>query len=124
MAIQIAVYVFVGVVMAGILRAAGTRLPWLAGASACVILVDLFSTGSIEISGIVLGLCVLGELAVLVVLKTKILRKPGGHKGISSAPIDPLVVVARGLGTGVASPFGRARLRQWLPSSDLEAHPW
>lgn len=98
MAIQIAVYAFFGVVMAGIGSAAGIQLPWWAWTGACIILVDLFSTRSIEFSGKVLGLCMLGELAVLIILDATILFQGGGPEGISFASFSPQAVFSSGLG--------------------------
>ncbi|RWI48941.1 MAG: APC family permease [Mesorhizobium sp.] len=96
--IQIAVYAFFGVVIAGIADPAGIKLPWWVWAGICMVVVDFFATRNIEFSGKVLGVCMLGEVAVLVVLDVMILLQGGGPEGISFASFAPATVFSTGLG--------------------------
>ncbi|MCO6185160.1 APC family permease [Rhizobium sp. L1K21] len=96
--IQIAVYAFIGIVMSGIGESAGLSLPWWAWAGVCMIVVDFFATRHIEFSGKVLGICMLGEVAVLLILDIAILLQGGGPEGISFASFTPGAVFSTGLG--------------------------
>lgn len=96
--IQIAVYAFFGIVVAGIGEAAGIGLPWWVWAGICMVVVDFFATRHIEFSGKVLGVFMLGEVAVLVVLDVMILLQGGGPEGISFASFAPATVFSTGLG--------------------------
>ncbi|MGO6747592.1 APC family permease [Rhizobium ruizarguesonis] len=99
--IQIAVYAFFGVVVAGIGDSAGLSLPWWAWTGICMIVTDFFATRNIEFSGKVLGVCMLGEVAVLAVLDVMILLQGGGPEGISFASFAPPTVFSTGLGVSL-----------------------
>lgn len=99
--IQIAVYAFFGIVMAGIGESAGLTLPWWVWACACMIVVDLFATRNIEFSGKVLGICMLGEVAVLLILDLAILLQGGGPEGIAFTSFAPETVFSTGLGVSL-----------------------
>lgn len=99
--IQIAVYAFFGIVMAGIGESAGLTLPWWVWACACMIVVDLFATRNIEFSGKVLGICMLGEVAVLLILDLAILFQGGGPQGIAFTSFAPETVFSTGLGVSL-----------------------
>lgn len=96
--IQIAVYAFFGIVIAGIAESAGLKLPWWVWACVCMIVVDFFATRNIEFSGKVLGVCMIGEVAVLLILDVAILLQGGGPEGIGFTSFAPDTVFSTGLG--------------------------
>jgi amino acid transporter len=96
--IQIAVYAFFGIVIAGIAESVGLKLPWWVWACVCMIIVDFFATRNIEFSGKVLGVCMIGEVVVLLILDVAILLQGGGPEGISLASFAPATVFSTGLG--------------------------
>lgn len=98
MEIQIAVYALFGVVVASIGESAGVSLPWWVWAGACMIVVDLFATRNIEFSGKVLGICMIGEVAVLAILDVAILLQGGGPEGIGFTSFATETVFSTGLG--------------------------
>ena len=96
--IQIAVYAFFGIVLAGVGESAGLALPWWVWACICMVVVDFFATRNIELSGKVLGVCLLGEVAVLLILNLAILFQGGGPEGIVFTSFAPETVFVTGLG--------------------------
>ena len=96
--IQIAVYAFFGIVLAGIGESAGLVLPWWVWACICMVVVDFFATRNIEFSGKVLGVCMIGEVAVLLILDIAILIQGGGPEGINFTSFTPDAVFSTGLG--------------------------
>ncbi|MER5171083.1 MULTISPECIES: APC family permease [Thioclava] len=99
-AIQIAIYAFFGIVIAGLLEPLGLPLPWWAAALICVILVDLCGRRQIEFSGWILGICMLCEIVVLMVLNLLILAQ-GGPEGISATSFLPSVGFSAGIGVSL-----------------------
>lgn len=100
-AIQIAVYSFFGIVAAGIAESVGIVLPWWIWTGICIVAVDIFATRSIEFSGKVLGICMICEVAVLMVLNIAILLQGGGPEGINFTSFSPEVVFSTGLGVSL-----------------------
>lgn len=96
--IQIAIYAFFGVILAGIGDSVGVKLPWWVWTGACMIVVDLFATRNIEFSGKVLGACMIGEVVVLAILDVAILLQGGGPEGIGFTSFAPEIVFSKGLG--------------------------
>ncbi|PWJ84558.1 amino acid/polyamine/organocation transporter (APC superfamily) [Pseudaminobacter salicylatoxidans] len=99
--IQIAVYSFFGIVAAGIGESAGLVLPWWVWTAICMIAVDIFATRSIELSGKVLGICMIGEVTVLMILNIAILAQGGGPEGINLASFNSQTVFSTGLGVSL-----------------------
>ncbi|CAN7702948.1 APC family permease [Mesorhizobium sp. LjRoot246] len=99
--IQIAVYAFFGVVVAGIGESAGIRLPWWVWAAICMVVIDFFATRNIEFSGKVLGVCMIGEVTVLAILDVMILLQGGGPEGIGFTSFAPHTVFSTGLGVSL-----------------------
>jgi amino acid transporter len=99
--IQLAVYAFFGIVLAGIAESIGIALPWWVFTALSIVVVDLFATRNIELSGKVLGICMICEVAVLTVLNVVILLQGGGPEGISLTSFSPEVAFSAGLGVSL-----------------------
>jgi len=63
-----------------------------------MIVVDVFATRNIEFSGKVLGVCMIGEVAVLLILDVAILLQGGGPEGIGFTSFTPDTVFSAGFG--------------------------
>ena len=100
-AIQIAVYALFGVVVAGLLQGAGIDLPWWTYTLACAGIVYFCGQRNVEFSGKILGICLIGEIAVLMVLNLIILFKGGGPEGINFVSFEPSVALSTGLGASL-----------------------
>lgn len=96
--VQIAVYALLGVSTQAMVAPYGLDLPWYVWALAFLVLVHLAGQRNIAFSGTILGLCMLAEIAILLVLNIAILVAGGGPEGINLTSFEPSTVFSAGLG--------------------------
>ncbi len=100
-AIQVAVYGLFGLFVADSLAGLGLNLPWWAYAFLAVGIVHLCGQRNLELSGQLLGLCMVCEILILLVLDIAILLSGGGPEGVTIQSFVPAQVLAPGLGTAM-----------------------
>jgi len=100
-AIQIAIYAFFGVVISGLLQPLGINMPWWVSALICIAIVDFCGRRKIEFSGRILGVCMICEIAVLMILNVLILGHGGGPEGINLVSFYPNVAFSAGIGISI-----------------------
>lgn len=106
MAMQLAVLALAGVYIGHVAQGLGVMLPWWAYAAAIMGVVMAVGRRQIEFSGNLLGLCMLAEIAILLLLDLGILRHGGGPQGISFTGFAPASVFAPGLGVSMVFVIG------------------
>lgn len=104
-AVQLGVYALFGVFMAGTMEGLGLAAPWWVWALLALIVVVLCGRRNIAISGRILGVCMLAELAILLILDIAIVAQ-GGAEGLSFAGFEPAQVFAPGLGATLVFVLG------------------
>lgn len=98
-AIDIAVYGLFGFFASDIVRSmGGPQIPWLVYSLVLAVTVFVCGMRNIEFSGKVLGLCMLAEIAILLLLGLAILIAGGGPEGISFTAFGPQAILGPGLG--------------------------
>lgn len=102
-AVQIAIYALFGVFSSGALTPLGVTLPWWAYSYMALIVVMLCGRRNIAFSGAILGVCMIAEIAILLLLDIGILVRGGGPEGMSLTSFAPSTVF--GPGVGVAFVF-------------------
>ena len=105
-AVQVAVYALFGVFVAGSLAPQGLDLPWWVWSFAALVVVHLAGRRNIAFSGAILGVCMIAEIAVLLLLDIGILAKGGGPEGIGLTSFAPSVVFGPGLGSALVFVIG------------------
>jgi len=105
-AVQIAVYALFGVFMAGAIAPLGLDLPWWAWAFAALVIVMICGQRNIAFSGAILGVCMVAEIAILLLLDLGILIGGGGPEGFSVTSFAPSTVFAPGLGVALVFVIG------------------
>lgn len=109
-AIDIAVYGLFGFFMADIAAQSGIAVPWWAFAGALGLAVYVCGVRKIEFSGKLLGICMLAEIAILLVLDLAIVAAGIGGGGVAGGPVpegltlvpfQPSAIFADGLGIGL-----------------------
>ncbi|MDC0609773.1 APC family permease [Vibrio sp.] len=100
-AIQLAIYAFFGAVISGLLESLSISVPWWIPALVCIAVVDFCGQRQIEFSGKILGVCMLCEIAVLMILNLLILGNGGGPEGISFASFSPDIAFSSGIGISI-----------------------
>ena len=103
---QVAVYALFGVFVSGSLGAHGVDLPWWAWSFAALVVVHLCGRRNIAFSGTILGVCMLAEIAILLLLDAGILWRGGGPEGIGFTSFAPSVVFGPGLGSALVFVIG------------------
>ncbi|NUT32527.1 MAG: APC family permease [Hamadaea sp.] len=68
----------------------GVELPWLLYAAAMIVLNAVLAHFDIHLAARVLGVFLIGEVAILALLAAGVLTHGGGPEGISAAPLNPL----------------------------------
>jgi amino acid transporter len=104
-AVQLAVLALVGVYLGHALVPLGLVLPWWVYAAGVTGIVTLVGRRQIEVSGNILGACMVAEIAILFLLDLGILRRQGLH-GVSSAGFAPATVLGHGLGVSMVFVIG------------------
>lgn len=105
-AVQIAVYALFGVFVAGALAPFGIELPWWVWAYVALIAVMACGQRNIAFSGVLLGVCMVAEIAILLLLDIGIVLKGGGPEGFTFSAFAPSTVFAPGLGVALVFVIG------------------
>ncbi|MGJ8526056.1 hypothetical protein LMG33818_001804 [Halomonadaceae bacterium LMG 33818] len=105
-AIQLSIYALFGVFMSGVIGHLGIDCPWWLCALVALAAVILLGMRNIEVSGRILGLCMIGELLILLFLDIAIVLKGGHPQGISWAGFRPSEVFTPGLGASMVFVLG------------------
>jgi amino acid transporter len=105
-AVQLAVYGLFGVFMAGALAPLGLTVPWWLCSFASLIVVLLCGQRNISFSGAILGVCMIAEIAILLLLDIAILAHGGGPEGMSLSTFAPATVFQPGLGVALVFVVG------------------
>lgn len=89
-AVQLAVYGFIGsAVDVLVTDHGGPDLPWGAWSVLVMVVVALLGYRHIELSGRVLGVLLVAEVAIVMVLNVVVLARGGGEEGLASTTFDP-----------------------------------
>ncbi|MGN6082131.1 APC family permease [Trinickia sp.] len=106
-AVQIAIYSMFGFFLNnGILQHYGIDVPWWTFVLACIAIVHFCGARHIEFSGRLLGMLMIGEIAIVTLLDVAIVVKGGGPGGLSAVPFSPAAVFSPGLGTALVFVLG------------------
>lgn len=103
--VQIAVYGLFSVFMGMSMAALGVELPWYVWALLALAGVTFFGQRNIAVSGRILGICMIAEIAILAMLNVGILMR-GGAEGLSMAGLRPSEVFGPGLGVTLVFVIG------------------
>ncbi|MDH4414825.1 MAG: APC family permease [Rhizobium sp.] len=104
-AVQIAVYGLFGVFMAGAM-APIADLPWWVWSFAALVIVHVCGQRNIAFSGAILGVCMIAEIAILLLLDIGILFVGGGPEGFGVTSFAPSTVFTPGLGVALVFVVG------------------
>lgn len=105
-AVQIAIYALFGVFVGGALAPLGIDLPWWTYAFAAIVIVTLCGQRNIAFSGHILGVCMIAEIAILLLLDLGIVLSGGGPEGMGMTSFSPATVFAPGLGVALVFVIG------------------
>lgn len=105
-AVQIAVYGLLGLFTEGAVAGVGLDLPWWVWSFAFLIVVHFSGQRNIAFSGTILGVCMLAEIAILLLLDIGIVAGGGGPEGIGFSSFAPSSVFAPGLGVSLVFVIG------------------
>lgn len=105
-AVQIAIYALFGVFVGGALAPLGIELPWWTYAFAAIVIVTLCGQRNIAFSGHILGVCMIAEIAILLLLDLGIVLSGGGPEGMGMTSFAPATVFAPGLGVALVFVIG------------------
>jgi hypothetical protein len=104
-AVQIAVYGLFGLFMAGAM-APIADLPWWVWSFAALVIVHVCGQRNIAFSGAILGVCMIAEIAILLLLDIGIVLAGGGPEGFGFTSFSPATVFAPGLGVALVFVVG------------------
>jgi len=104
-AVQIAVYGLFGVFMAGAM-APVVELTWWVWSFAALAVVHLCGQRNIAFSGAILGICMIAEIAILLLLDLGIVFVGGGPEGFGLTSFAPSTVFTPGLGVALVFVVG------------------
>ncbi|MDH4438866.1 MAG: APC family permease [Rhizobium sp.] len=104
-AVQIAVYGLFGLFMAGAM-APIVELPWWVWSFAALLIVHVCGQRNIAFSGAILGVCMIAEIAILLLLDIGIVLAGGGPEGFGVTSFSPATVFAPGLGVSLVFVVG------------------
>lgn len=96
--VQIAIYALAGIIVSGALAPMGVEVPWWSVSLTAIVLVTICGQRNVAFSGNILGVCLIAEVAILLLLDIAILVGGGGPEGIGFSSFSPSVVVGPGLG--------------------------
>ena len=106
-AVQIAVYGLFGVFMAGAIGSARAELPWWVWSFAALVVVHFCGQRNIAFSGAILGICMIAEIAILLLLDLGIvLRGRRAGRLWSLPPLRPPRCFTPGLGVALVFVIG------------------
>jgi amino acid transporter len=104
-AVQIAVYGLFGLFMSGAM-APIVELPWWVWSFAALLIVHACGQRNIAFSGAILGVCMIAEIAILLLLDIGIVMAGGGPEGFGFTSFSPATVFAPGLGVALVFVVG------------------
>jgi amino acid transporter len=104
-AVQIAVYGLFGVFMTGAMTPVAD-LPWWVWSFAALVIVHACGQRNIAFSGAILGVCMIAEIAILLLLDIGIVVAGGGPEGFGFTSFSPATVFAPGLGVALVFVVG------------------
>jgi amino acid transporter len=104
-AVQLAIYGLFAVFMGGAMSSLGIDLPWYVWAFGVLVVVTFFGQYNINISGKILGVCMIAEVAILLLLNIGILMS-GGAEGLSWSGLRPKEVFGPGFGVTLVFVIG------------------
>lgn len=105
-AVQIAVYGLLGLFTQGAMAGAGLDLPWWVWSFAFLVIVHFSGQRNVAFSGTILGVCMLAEIAILLLLDIGIVLAGGGPEGIGFTSFSPSTIFAPGLGVALVFVVG------------------
>ncbi|MQB41194.1 APC family permease [Rhizobium sp. ICMP 5592] len=105
-AVQIAIYALFGVFVGGALAPLGMTLPWWVYSFAAIVIVTLCGQRNIAFSGHILGVCMIAEIAILLLLDIGIVFSGGGPEGMGLTSFAPSTVLGPGLGVALVFVIG------------------
>jgi amino acid transporter len=105
-AVQIAIFALFAVFMGGFTASFGLEMPWSVWALLALVAIVFCGRRNVSFSGWILGICMLAELAILMVLNIAIITHGGGTEGISSSGFRPSEVFGPGLGVTMVFVIG------------------
>jgi len=105
-AVQIAIYGLFGFFMAGALAPLGLGAPWWVWSFAALVVVLVCGQRNIAFSGAILGVCMIAEIAILLLLDLGILFSGGGPEGVTFSSFAPSAVFGPGLGVALVFVIG------------------
>ncbi|MCW0214513.1 MAG: APC family permease [Pseudonocardia sp.] len=102
-AVQLAVYGYIGAVLDGLVQHyGGPAVPWWAYSVVVLLIVGALGYRHIELSGKVLGVLLLAEVAIVLVFDMVVVGRGGGSDaGLSTAFLQPTQVVSGSLGIAI-----------------------
>ncbi|WP_028745847.1 APC family permease [Rhizobium mesoamericanum] len=103
--VQIAIYALFGVFVSGAV-ASFVNLPWWIWAFAALVAVHLCGQRNIAFSGRILGVCMIAEIAILLLLDVAIVFSGGGPEGFTATSFSPSTVFSPGLGVALVFVVG------------------
>lgn len=104
--IQIGIYAIFGVFANATAEPFGFFMPWWAWSMALLALVLICGRLHLVFSGRLLGMCMIGEVALLMLFAIMVLIKGGGPDGLTSAGLRPSDVLSPGLGVVIVFVVG------------------
>ncbi|EJC82857.1 amino acid transporter [Rhizobium leguminosarum bv. trifolii WSM2297] len=104
--VQIAIYALFGVFVSGAFTPLGIALPWWVYSFAAIIVVMLCGQRNLAFSGHILGICMVAEIAILLLLDIGIVLGGGGPEGMSLTSFAPSMVFGPGLGAALVFVIG------------------
>lgn len=104
--IQLAVYALFGIFVTAALQSMGIQIAWWVAVLAVMVVVWLCGTRNIAFSGKLLGICMLAEVAILLLLDIGILMRRGGPEGITLTSFAPSTVFVPGIGVALVFVVG------------------
>lgn len=104
--VQIAVYGLLGLFTEGAVAGLGLDMPWWVWSLVFLTIVHFAGQRNIAFSGAILGVCMLAEIAILLLLDAGIMIAGGGSEGISFGSFAPDTVFAPGLGVSLVFVVG------------------
>ncbi len=105
-AVQISIYALFAVFLGSALAPLGAHLPWWSYAMLAIAAVTFCGQRNVSFSGNILGVCMLAEVAILLVLDTAIVVHGGGPDGLTLTSFSPSRVFAPGLGVSLVFVVG------------------
>jgi len=104
--VQLSIYSLFGIFMRNTMLGVDVSLPWWAWTLITQIFIFIFGMRNIEVSGRILGICMIAEIAILSLLDIAILLHGGGPQGISLTGFGVSQVFSPGLGASMALVMG------------------